>query len=175
MDSERINPEFRSIIESHIEKTVNWEKNTYKLKPIDQWDHSKVPLIVAIPTVLKVDFSPMYVIMPDKGLISLWDENAFQRISAAYFPNPKDSDAKMLAFLAIHFGKWNQPIGRVIWTNVGDKVPKNKLRSKQEPTLRKKGKVTILEFYVMEGERLRISDCKVEINGEKTTFYAITY
>jgi hypothetical protein len=170
-----ISEEEREIIEKNIHEFYHWKLDEYKLEFIAEWDNERIPWIVAIPTKLRVDFSPKFIIMPDHSLITPRDPQAFEKIVATFYPKISKEDAKPLALLAIGFGRWDHSIG-VLWTqNLEHYLPKNHIRQITEPILEQKGNIIHISFYTFEPELMRVSDCLLKIQTNHCEFNVKTY
>ncbi len=151
-------------MQHEIQARYGWTPDAYKLEFRADWDHAKIPIVVAIPTKLKVDFSPTFAILPDGTFLTPHDKGALECILRTTFVQLRAEDAKAVAELAIWFGDFGDTVGH-LWLNpVEGRVPADQLpRMDPHPTLRKDGTTFIVEFYAYNYELLILSDCIVEI------------
>jgi hypothetical protein len=166
----------RDEIHKYVKDRLEWGPDEYKMGLMDEWDNSRVPLVVGIPTKRKVDHSPMFVILPDGSLVGRTYPDAFERILAAYFTSLNDSDATALAQLALWFGRFENVVG-ALWTrDITGKIPKSQIkRSQTEPALRITKKGFVISFYAYDYELLRLSDCTVTMESGGARFSSVKF
>ncbi len=155
----------KKAMQQEIQTRYGWIPDAYKLEFRADWDHAKIPIVVAIPTKLKVDFSPTFAILPDGTLLTPHDKGALECILRTAFAHLQPEDAKVIAELALKFGDFGDTVGH-LWLNpVEGRVPANLLpRTDSHPTLHKDGSSYIVEFYSYNYELLILFDCTVEIS-----------
>ncbi len=158
----------KKAMQQEIQARYGWTPDAYKLEFRAEWDHAKIPIVVAIPTKLKVDFSPTFAILPDGKLLTPHDEGALERILRTAFAQPQVEDANAIAEVALIFGDFGDAVGH-LWLNpVEGRVPPGLLqRTDPHPTLHWDGSACIVEFYAYNYELLILSDCAVEIMPDK--------
>lgn len=163
-------------IREYVKKQVGWSPDGYELEFMSDWDNSRVPIVVGIPSKMKIDFSPIFAILPD-GSLSAWDQpHAFEIIITKYFSQVGASDALALAKLSVWFGRFEIDIGELWARDVKGKIPEKHVQRPQfAPVLKINGDGFDLGFYAYDYELLRLSDCTVLMNSGKATFKATKY
>jgi len=151
-------------IREFILTKYRWKPNMYTLEWMEDWDQSKIPFIVAIPTQLKVDFSPSFIILKNGDIITMWETDGFQRVISEYLLPLQTSYAKILAELALKFGVFGKPIGVLFRSSFeGRKTQKKLPRTQSLPICTLKGDQMVLEFYTYDYELLRLYDCRIDL------------
>jgi hypothetical protein len=151
-------------MKSKILELYGWNPDEYELTLRANWDHSKLPLIVALPNKRKVDWSPKFYVLPDKSIVYPGQVNGLNRILAAVFKKIEEKDAKMLAELSIAFGVYGKPVGTVFTGTVEGRIPDDKMpRKDTAPALVVAGNVFTVEFYSYDYELLVLYNCTFKI------------
>ncbi len=163
-------------MQRRVKERLGWNPDDYELEFMAEWDNSRVPLVAGIPTKMKIDFSPIFAILPDGILLSVEQPKAFERIVTGLVTPVKATDAMMLAQLSVWFGRFNDVIGESWPRSVDGKIPKKQIqRSETEPVLRVNREGFELRFYAYDYELLRLSDCTVRMKSGTATFTCIKY
>jgi hypothetical protein len=164
LDREKI-----SQIEKIIRDRYQWEPSEYDLEYRAEWNHDRLPLVIAIHKTKKIDWSPHFFLLPDGMLITPYSEKGFEKILEKVFTPIKSGDAEMLAELALSFALFGKPVGQ-LWTNpVEGRVKNGQVpREIPKPLIQfSPGGNATLEFYSYDYELLILYDCRVNIQGFK--------
>ncbi|HME51898.1 MAG TPA: hypothetical protein VKM55_06755 [Candidatus Lokiarchaeia archaeon] len=153
-------------VKNSIKQNDHWNEKDYKLEMLAEWDNQRLPIIVAIPTKLKIDYSPRFAILPDGNLITPRDDKAFETIMAAIFQEITPQDANTIAELAIMFSAFEKPVGK-IYPNAIDPGRIGEKLKRKEPgaVFKKKGSTITIEFYTHDYELLYFYDCVIAMNN----------
>jgi hypothetical protein len=161
----KITSEQKKNIEKEIKTRYNWHPGDYELDFLAEWDHSKIPIIVALPTKYKVDFSPRFAILQDETLCTPHDENALNRIIQVAFPKVDSSQTKAIIELCLLFGDFHAPIKRIWDQPIENRIPSKLLKRKDSnPTFKIDGSKSVIEFYSYDYELMKFYDCKIKIS-----------
>jgi hypothetical protein len=163
-------------MQRRVKEHLGWDPDQYELEFMTDWDNSRVPLVAGIPTKMKIDFSPIFAILPDGTLLSTEQPNAFEMVASKLVTPMRTTDAMMLAELSVWFGRFNDVIGEVWPRSVEGKIPKRQVRrSETEPVLKTDRQGFELKFYAYDYELLRLSDCTVRMKSGIATFTCTKY
>lgn len=153
-------------IKELIKENEHWSDKDYKLEMRAEWDNDKLPIVVAIPTKLKTDYSPRFAILPDDSIVTPRDEKSFENLVTAAFPTISPQDANAIAELAVMFAAFGKSIGKLYPNPIDQSRIGEKLKRKDPGAVyKKKGSTTIIEFYTHDYELLNFYDCSIIING----------
>nr|MDO8110693.1 hypothetical protein [Candidatus Sigynarchaeota archaeon] len=161
-----LRPDQLKLIVDNIKAVDGWNEGDYELALRAEWDNQRLPIIVALPRHLKVDYSPTFALMPDGNIVTPHDETAFKKILAHVYTVIVPADAAAIAELAVMFGAFGQPVGRVYTNQIRDRVGEKLKRKETGPVYKKKGSTHVIEFYTHNYDLLFFCDCIVEITGE---------
>ena len=165
-----LTPDQTKHVKEFIKQNDHWNEKDYKLEMLAEWDNQRLPIVVAIPTKLKIDYSPRFAILPDGGFVTPRDDKAFERIMAAAFPDVTSQDANAIAELSIMFAAFGKPVGKVYPNAIDPGRIGEKLKRKQSgATCKTKGSTIIIEFYTHDYELLDFYDCTITIHGPAIT------
>jgi hypothetical protein len=158
-------------IRKMIQTKYSWKPDMYKLEWREEWDQSRVPLIVAIPTKLKVDFSPSYIIMKNGEVISMWETDGFQKVIKEYLIPFQSTDAVLIAELAVKFAIFGKPIGGLFNGSLEGRKTKKKIpRPQSIPQAFLKGDKMRLAFYTYDYELLKLYNCEIVLTINPSKF-----
>jgi hypothetical protein len=158
--------ELRTTLEQNIKAIHNWIPEDYKLQYLDLWPNDRLPIIVAIPTKYKVDYSPTYAILPDGQIISQYDKEGIKKILIQLYPSITSKDARFIAELFLKFALFSYPVGRLWEYSLDNKIDSKKQPRKESfPVMKTEKGAFILEFYTFNSDLNLLSDCRVKIQG----------
>ncbi len=155
-------------IRNQIKEHQGWKPHEYSLEHRAEWDHDRLPLIIAIHKELMIDWSPHFFILPDNSLLTPYDDDAFNKVLEQVFPEINEDDAHMLAELSLIFGVFGTFVGDL--DNSPSAYGLNEgitLRDNKNPTIRISENTIILEFYSYDYELLILYDCIIRIENNE--------
>jgi hypothetical protein len=153
-------------IEAVIKARNGWNSDEYTLELRADWNHEKLPLIVAIPLKRKIDWSPKFFVLPDNSVVSPNDEKGLEKILTQVFSVITEQDAQMLAELSLAFGIYGRPVGVLFQGSVEGRLTPEKIPRKDAlPVLVKSDDVVTIKFYSYDYELLYLYDCTFTITG----------
>jgi hypothetical protein len=154
----------REFIVRSIAEHYHWDQADYELELLEDWDNERLPIVLAIPRE-RIPFSPKFALLPrSRELVADSAPDALERILAEVFRSIGPEDAPALAELALMFGRFSAPVGR-LWTRAlvgrlpGDRLP----RQEAKPVYRKEGDAHVVEFYSYDGELQHFYDCSLRV------------
>lgn len=158
-----LNSAQKKSIHSFIQTKYKWKSDMYKLEWMAEWDQSKIPFMVAIPTKLKVDFSPSFILMKNDSILTMWEPDGFQKVIKEYLLPLQTTDATMIAELAVKFAIFGKPIGVLFHGSLeGHKTKKKIPRPQSAPLAILKGEKMHIEFYTYDYELLKLYNCVLD-------------
>ncbi|MBN2440540.1 MAG: hypothetical protein JXJ04_04325 [Spirochaetales bacterium] len=170
----KLSPAQKNIMHRLIAEHDAWFGKEYVLEFLEEWDNARLPIVLAIPAKLLVDYSPCFAIMPDNRVLSAYEKDAFKTIIKEVFPDITEADAPLIAELSIMFGGFGAYVGVIYDGMVKGRSSSNRqLRSTSDIYYKKQGENHRIEFYSYDYELLLMYDCRISItHGEITTEFS---